>query len=98
VSQAAGDSAAANPSWRKAIHHLVLVAGWDATTPFAIRQLIRQGLTQETQKLGALVPGFGSYVNEYVYLLNPSSLFILTNSFPEEILFVTFISVHELRN
>ncbi|PVF95626.1 FAD-binding domain-containing protein [Serendipita vermifera] len=64
VSQFAGDSAAANPSWRKAIHHLVLVSGWETSTPFSVRQLLRQALTQETQKLGALVPGFGSYVNE----------------------------------
>ncbi|PVF95627.1 FAD-binding domain-containing protein [Serendipita vermifera] len=64
VSQVAGDSVAAHPSWRKAIQHLALTTGWDTSTPFPIRQLIRQGLTQETQKLAALVPGFGSYSNE----------------------------------
>ncbi|CAG8739088.1 10196_t:CDS:2, partial [Acaulospora colombiana] len=64
VSQAAGDSVAAHPSWRKAIQHLALTTGWDNSTPFSIRGLIRQGLTQETQKLAALVPGFGSYVND----------------------------------
>jgi hypothetical protein len=72
VSQVAGDSVAAHPSWRKAIHHLILVAGYAPSTPFPIRDVIRQGLTQEVQKLGALVPGFGSYVNEYVYTSSPS--------------------------
>jgi hypothetical protein len=67
VSQAAGDSVAAHPSWRKAIQHLILVAGYEPSTPFPVRDVIRRGLTKEVQKLGALVPGFGSYVNEYVH-------------------------------
>ncbi|PVF95633.1 FAD-binding domain-containing protein [Serendipita vermifera] len=64
VSQVAPDATAANPSWRSAIHHLVLVSGWDTDTPFTVRKLIREGLTQETQQLGSLVPGFGCYHNE----------------------------------
>jgi hypothetical protein len=69
VSQVAPDATAANPSWRSAIHHLVLVSGYETDTPFPIRQLIRQGLTQETQQLASLVPGFGCYHNEYVLII-----------------------------
>ncbi|PVF95632.1 FAD-binding domain-containing protein, partial [Serendipita vermifera] len=64
VNQVTPDAVAANPSWRSALHHLVFVSGWETSTPFSIRQQIRAGLTQETQKLAALVPGFGSYPNE----------------------------------
>jgi hypothetical protein len=70
VNQVAPDATATNPSWRSALHHLVLVSGWETNTPFSVRQVIRAGLTQETQKLAALVPGYGSYPNEYVLPLN----------------------------
>jgi hypothetical protein len=66
VNQVAGDATAAHPSWRKALVHLILNSGWVTSTPFSVRQLVRQLVTQETQKLADLVPGFGSYVNEYV--------------------------------
>ncbi|PVG02323.1 FAD-binding domain-containing protein [Serendipita vermifera] len=65
VQQFAPDSAAVHPSWRKAIMHFLWSAGWETDTPFDIRQQIRQALTQETQKLGALAPEAGAYVNEY---------------------------------
>jgi hypothetical protein len=71
VNQVAGDATAAHPSWRKALVHLILNSGWVTSTPFSVRQLVRQLVTQETQKLATLVPGFGSYVNEYVEFLNP---------------------------
>jgi hypothetical protein len=46
--------------------HFLWSAGWETDTPFEVRQQIRQALTQETQKLGALVPEAGAYINEYV--------------------------------
>ncbi|CAG8676904.1 595_t:CDS:2, partial [Acaulospora colombiana] len=69
VQQPAPDSAAVHPSWRKAIIHFLWSAGWETDTPFEIRQQIRKALTQETQKLGALAPEAGAYVNEYVSIL-----------------------------
>ncbi|PVG03844.1 FAD-binding domain-containing protein [Serendipita vermifera] len=64
VHEASPDSAAAHPSWRTATHELLLIGGWATDTPFPTRQAIRQTVTQETQKLAALVPGGGSYFNE----------------------------------
>jgi hypothetical protein len=70
VNEVAPDATAVSPSWRNSSIHLVLGSGWLTDTPFETRQFIRAGLTQETQKLAALVPGAGSYVNEYVQFLN----------------------------
>ncbi|PVF95631.1 FAD-binding domain-containing protein [Serendipita vermifera] len=64
VSNVAPGATAVQPSWRRSTHHLVLGTGWLTDTPFSTRQLIRTGLTQEIQKLAALVPSSGSYVNE----------------------------------
>ncbi|PVF95629.1 FAD-binding domain-containing protein [Serendipita vermifera] len=64
VSTVASDATAVHPSWRNSIHHLMAGAGWENSTPFPTRQLVREVLTAETQKLGALVPGAGSYHNE----------------------------------
>jgi hypothetical protein len=49
--------------------HFLWSAGWETHTPFEVRQQIRQALTQETQKLGALVPEAGAYINEYALIL-----------------------------
>ncbi|KIM28702.1 hypothetical protein M408DRAFT_131454 [Serendipita vermifera MAFF 305830] len=67
VSTVAEDATAVHPSWRRATHHIVISAGWDTTTPLAFRDVIRQQLTNKTQELAALVPGFGSYNNEADY-------------------------------
>ncbi|CCA73609.1 related to FAD binding domain protein-Neosartorya fischeri [Serendipita indica DSM 11827] len=64
VSQVAGDATAIHPSWRKAIHHLVLAGGWDNSQPLPTRNLIRSALTSATQEFAKFFPGFGSYVNE----------------------------------
>ncbi|PVF95630.1 FAD-binding domain-containing protein [Serendipita vermifera] len=64
VSTIASDATAVHPSWRNSIYHLIAGSGWDNDIPFSVRQLIREGLTSETQKLGGLVPGAGSYHNE----------------------------------
>ena len=64
VNQVAGSATAAHPSWRRASHHIILATGWRTNTTFAVRDLIRQGLTNQTQTLASILPGFGSYVNE----------------------------------
>jgi hypothetical protein len=68
VHTVATDATAANPSWRNSIHHLIFISRWTNTMTPATRQLVRAGLTQDTQKLAALFPGQGSYVNEYVLM------------------------------
>ncbi|PVG02321.1 FAD-binding domain-containing protein [Serendipita vermifera] len=65
VHTVAPDATAANPSWRNAIHHLIFISRWTNTQSFSVRQAIRASLTSETQKLAALFPGQGCYVNEY---------------------------------
>lgn len=64
VSQVAGDATAIHPSWRKAIHHIILAGGWDNSQPIPTRNLIRSALTSATQEFAKFFPGFGSYVNE----------------------------------
>ena len=37
VSKVAGDATAVHPSWRRALHHIVLTAGWDSGTPLPVQ-------------------------------------------------------------
>jgi len=64
VSTVAGNATAVHPSWRRASHHIIVATGWRTNTTFATRDLIRRGLTNTTQTLASIVPGFGAYVNE----------------------------------
>ncbi|KAG8815883.1 hypothetical protein FRC17_000558 [Serendipita sp. 399] len=64
VSTVSPSATAVHPSWRRALHHIVLAAGWDTDTSFTERNIRRKGLTAMTQAFGALVPGFGAYTNE----------------------------------
>ncbi|KAG8794101.1 hypothetical protein FRC17_008339, partial [Serendipita sp. 399] len=63
VSKVSPSATAVHPSWRRALHHVVLATGWITNTTFEERNLTRKGLTAATQGLGKLVPGFGAYVN-----------------------------------
>ncbi|KIM28704.1 hypothetical protein M408DRAFT_329169 [Serendipita vermifera MAFF 305830] len=48
-------------------HHIILTSGWLPNTTFADRDTIRRSLTNQTQTLASLVPGFGSYNDEADY-------------------------------
>jgi len=66
VSNVNADETAVHPSWRTAIQHIILVAGWDSTVPVPSRGLVREYLTNQTQIMGGITPGSGSYHNECV--------------------------------
>ncbi|PVG02325.1 hypothetical protein CPB86DRAFT_794542 [Serendipita vermifera] len=53
VNRVAPDATAVHPSWRNSIQRMIISSGW-----------IRRQVTEETQKLAALVPGAGCYQNE----------------------------------
>lgn len=56
---------AINPSWRKALVHLVFVRGWENSASFAEQAEITRNLTDvETPILAALEPDMGAYINE----------------------------------
>ncbi|KIM28701.1 hypothetical protein M408DRAFT_131429 [Serendipita vermifera MAFF 305830] len=64
VNQVPENATAVHPSWRRASHHIIVATGWLTDTPFAARDLVRQGITNRTQALASIVPSFGAYVNE----------------------------------
>ncbi|KAG9022044.1 hypothetical protein FS842_006349 [Serendipita sp. 407] len=64
VNTVSRSATAVNPSWRRASHHIILATGWGTNTTFALRNVLRKGLTQATQTFAELVPGFGAYANE----------------------------------
>jgi hypothetical protein len=64
VSEVAPNATAVHPSWRNSLHSFLLSSICDTNTPLSERRRVREQLTEETQKLAALVPGAGSYVNE----------------------------------
>lgn len=53
-----------NPSWRRALHHILFADGWNSDTPIPERNAIRERLTANTQEFATLVPDMGSYLNE----------------------------------
>ncbi|KDQ14537.1 hypothetical protein BOTBODRAFT_174716 [Botryobasidium botryosum FD-172 SS1] len=54
-----------NPSWRNALHHILIADSWESDTPIPERNAKRKRLTDNVQKMAAaLVPNMGSYVNE----------------------------------
>lgn len=56
---------ALSPAWRKAITHIVIVRGWENTTPFEQQQEIARNLTEvEMPLLKTLEPNMGAYINE----------------------------------
>ena len=66
VSEVKADETAVHPSWRTAIQHIILVVGWNSTTPIPFRESVRKYLTNQTQIMGSIEPGSGSYHNECV--------------------------------
>jgi len=64
VSKVKADETAVHPSWRTAIQHIILAAGWNSTIPIPFRGLVREYLTNQTQIMGSIAPGSGSYHNE----------------------------------
>ncbi|KAG8815885.1 hypothetical protein FRC17_000560, partial [Serendipita sp. 399] len=64
VSTVSPSATAVHPSWRSALHHIVLASGWETDTPFAERNNRRKSLTTITQMFGTLVPNSGAYHNE----------------------------------
>jgi len=67
VNQPAPDAMGVNPSWRKALVHVVVTDAWRSNTSIADRNAIRRQITQGTQRLGGFVPEMGAYVNEADY-------------------------------
>ena len=60
-----GIDSAINPSWRKALIHLVFARGWETSTPFSEQAIIARNMTSvETPILAALEPDMGAYMNE----------------------------------
>ncbi|PWW80057.1 FAD-binding domain-containing protein [Tuber magnatum] len=56
---------AINPSWRKALTHLVFARGWETSTSFQEQAIIARNMTDvETPILAALEPDMGAYINE----------------------------------
>lgn len=56
---------AANPSWRKALVHLVVSRNWDIDTPVEKQQAIRSDFANvEMPLIDALDPEMGAYINE----------------------------------
>lgn len=66
ASEVATDATSVHPSLRTATHLVKLWNAWTTNTPFTERDRIRSNLTEQTQALGRVVPGAGSYPNEYV--------------------------------
>ncbi|CAG8686784.1 9487_t:CDS:2, partial [Acaulospora colombiana] len=58
VNRVAPDATAVHPSWRNSIQHLIVSSGWFTNTTFSERDKIRRQVTEETQKLAALVPAY----------------------------------------
>jgi hypothetical protein len=77
VKEVAEDATAVHPSWRQASTHVILATGWATNTSFAIRDTVRQNLTDSTQRLGDLVPGGGCYLNECVFVYYDFSFVLL---------------------
>ncbi|KDQ14470.1 hypothetical protein BOTBODRAFT_342903 [Botryobasidium botryosum FD-172 SS1] len=67
VNQPAPEAMAVNPSWRKALAHVVVTDAWRSNTSIADRNAIRRRITQGAQGLGNFAPGMGTYVNEADY-------------------------------
>ncbi|CAZ84334.1 unnamed protein product [Tuber melanosporum] len=56
---------ALNPSWRKALVHLVFARGWETSTSFQEQAIIARNMTDvEAPVLAALEPDMGAYINE----------------------------------
>ena len=65
VARNKGIDSALNPSWRKALVHLVFARGWETSTPFPEQAIIARNMTDvETPILAALEPDMGAYINE----------------------------------
>jgi len=65
VARNEGIDSALNPSWRKALVHLLFGRGWETSTPFPEQAIIARNLTDvETPILAALEPDMGAYINE----------------------------------
>ncbi|CAG8523836.1 13200_t:CDS:10 [Acaulospora colombiana] len=64
VARVTSDATAVHPAWRRPIHHLVLTTGWDTNIMFPERRRRRDQIMEQTQKLTALVPDSGCYVND----------------------------------
>ncbi|RPA97303.1 FAD-binding domain-containing protein [Choiromyces venosus 120613-1] len=65
VARNKGIDSALNPSWRKALTHIVFTRGWETSTSFAEQAVIARNMTDvETPILAALEPEMGAYINE----------------------------------
>ena len=69
VSRVDPDSAGLNPSWRKALSEVYIVASWSegSTADFISQQI--DGLKQSTLVLDQLTTDSGSYLNEVKYTI-----------------------------
>ncbi|KDQ14478.1 hypothetical protein BOTBODRAFT_174674 [Botryobasidium botryosum FD-172 SS1] len=59
------DAMGVNPSWRRALQHIILFGSmWGKNTTIHEQDLIRRDVTEATQALGNFAPDMGSYTNE----------------------------------
>ncbi|KDQ14469.1 hypothetical protein BOTBODRAFT_32595 [Botryobasidium botryosum FD-172 SS1] len=65
VNKPAADVVAVNPSWRKALTHVVVADLWPSSSTTSERNVVRSKITRITQRLAEFAgPDMGAYINE----------------------------------